>query len=143
WPTAGAVNAESNYFPLLELSDADLPWRYSPVGTDGDRLTPWLCLVALETSEIEQQLAATSGRPLGAVTVGSSDSLPKLTQAWAWAHAQVLVAQDPVPMDYDAASTGTILTQTPSLATARLLCPRQLRPQASYQVFVVPTFERG
>ena len=34
WPTAGAVNAESNYFPLLELSDADLPWRYSPGGTD-------------------------------------------------------------------------------------------------------------
>jgi len=143
WPTAGAVNAESNYFPLLELSDADLPWRYSPVGTDGDRLTPWLCLVALESSETEQLLAATSGRPLGAVTVASSDSLPELTQAWAWAHAQVLVAQDPAPADYDAVSTGAILTQTPSQATARLLCPRQLKPQASYQVFLVPTFERG
>ena len=143
WPTAGAVNAESNYFPLLELSDADLPWRYSPAGTDGDRLTPWLCLVALESSEIEQQLAATSGRPLGAVTVANSGSLPDLTQAWAWAHAQVLVAQDPVPADYDTASTGTILTQTPSQAKARLLCPRKLKPQASYQVFLVPTFERG
>jgi hypothetical protein len=143
WPTAGAVDAESNYFPLLELSDADLPWRYSPLGTSGDRLQPWFCLVALESSEVQSQLTATSGRPLGAVTVASSDSLPDLNQAWAWAHAQVVVAQDPAPADYDATSIDAILTQAPSQATARLLCPRQLQPQASYQVFLVPTFERG
>ena len=143
WPTAGSVNAESNYFPLLELSDPDLPWRYSPEGSDGDRLTPWLCLVALEDSEIEQQVATGSGRPLGAVTVASSDSLPDLDQAWAWAHAQVLVAEDPAPTDYNAASINQILTQTPLRAKARLLCPRQLKPQTSYQVFLVPTFMRG
>ena len=143
WPTDGAANAESNYFPLLELVDADLPWRYSPMPTDGDRLTPWLCVIALESGEIEDQVAATAGRPLGAITVGNSDRLPDLTQAWAWAHAQVLVAQDPPPADYDATSTGAVLTQAPSQATARLLCPRQLRPLTSYQAFLVPTFERG
>jgi hypothetical protein len=143
WPTADAVNAESNYFPLLELSDPDLPWRYSPVGTDGDRLTPWLCLIAVESSEIEQQVSATSGRPLGAVTITGASSLPDLTQAWAWAHAQVLVASDPAPADYDAASINPILTHAPAQATARLLCARQLKPQASYRVFLVPTFERG
>ena len=31
----------------------------------------------------------------------------------------------------------------PSRLLARLLCPRQLHPQTSYQAFVVPTFERG
>jgi Family of unknown function (DUF6603) len=143
WPTAGAVNAESNYFPLIELSDADLPWRYSPAPSDGDRLTPWLCLIALENGEIEDQVAATSGRPLGAITVADSGRLPDLTQSWAWAHAQLLVAQDPPPADYDAASTGAILTQAPSQTTARLLCPRQLQPRTGYQAFLVPTFERG
>jgi len=143
WPAASADNVESNYFPLVEFSDADLPWRYSPDATDGDRLTPWLCLIALESDEVVDQVAATSGRPLGAITISSSSVLPDLTQAWAWAHAQILVAQDPPPADYDASSIGAILTQTPAQGSSRLLCPRQLRPQTSYQAFLVPTFERG
>ena len=59
WPAAGAGNAESNYFPLAELSDADLPWRYSPDAAAGDRLTPWLCLIVLADGEIGGQTAAT------------------------------------------------------------------------------------
>jgi hypothetical protein len=143
WPTSDAVNAESNYFPLLELSDADLPWRYSPAASDGDRLTPWLCLIALEGDEIEQRFAATTGRPLAAVSVSSADSLPDLTQAWAWAHAQILVAQDPAPADYDTTAVGATLNQAPSQTTSRLLCPRQLQPRTAYQAFLVPSFERG
>src|SRR5208282_5753375 len=44
WPADGAANAETNYFALAELTDADLPWRYSPDAAAGDRLMPWLCL---------------------------------------------------------------------------------------------------
>ena len=30
WPRPGVTDAESNYFPLLEFDQADLPWRYTP-----------------------------------------------------------------------------------------------------------------
>ncbi len=143
WPAAGAGSAESNYFPLVELSDADLPWRYSPDVAAGDRLTPWLCLIVLADGEIGGQTAATAGRPLATVTVASAAGLPDLTQAWAWAHAQIFGGPDAPATDYDPTSAGAVLAQAPSRASARLLCPRQLRPQTSYQAFIVPTFERG
>ena len=143
WPADGAANAETNYFALAELTDADLPWRYSPDATAGDRLTPWLCLIVLADGEIGDQTAATAGHPLATITVTSSASLPDLTQAWAWAHAQILGGPDAPATDYDPASAGAVLTQAPARATARLLCPRQLRPLTSYQAFLVPTFERG
>jgi hypothetical protein len=143
WPAAGAGSAEPNYFPLAELSDADLPWRYSPDAAAGDRLTPWLCLIVLADGEIGGQTAATAGHPLATVTVTSGTGLPDLTQAWAWAHAQVFGGPDAPANDYDPAAVAAILAQAPSRASARLLCPRQLSPQTSYQAFLVPTFERG
>ena len=143
WPAAGAGNAETNYFALAEFTDADLPWRYSPDATAGDRLTPWLCLIVLADGEIGDQTAATAGRPLATITVTSPAGLPDLTQAWAWAHAQILGGPDAPATDYDPASAGAVLAQAPARATARLLCPRQLRPLTSYQAFLVPTFERG
>ena len=39
WPTPNAGNAEPNYFAIAELSDADLPWRYTPQASTDDRLT--------------------------------------------------------------------------------------------------------
>src|SRR5207253_1508827 len=69
WPAAGEANAESNYFPLLELSYPDLPWRYTPAATDGDRLTPWLCLVVAEQGEINAQVPNGANGSLGAVTL--------------------------------------------------------------------------
>src|ERR1043165_7038562 len=30
FPTPNAFDVESNYFPLVELDQADLPWRYTP-----------------------------------------------------------------------------------------------------------------
>src|SRR5205085_10727297 len=36
-----------------------------------------------------------------------------------------------------------LVEQAPTRATARLLCPRQLRPQTGYHAFLVPAYERG
>ena len=48
WPRAGATEAESNFFPLVEFDQPDLPWRYTPArATTQDRLRPWICLIAL------------------------------------------------------------------------------------------------
>jgi hypothetical protein len=143
WPAAGADNAEPNYFALIEFVDPDLPWRYTPAATDGDRLVPWLCLIVLEDGEVGGQVPAGPGRPLSVLTVNDAGALPDVSQSWAWAHAQILGAPATPATDFDAGTVEALLAQTPSRFSARLLCPRQLHPQTSYHAFLVPTFERG
>jgi hypothetical protein len=142
WPTSQADNAESNYFALIELSEPDLPWRYSPDATSGDRLLPWMCLLVVEDREIGSTVPSSRARPLASVTLTGAP-LPDLSQAWAWAHAQVLGAPDPPATDFTADAVRALLATSPSRLRSRLLCPRQLKPLTSYQAFVVPTFERG
>src|SRR5215207_340792 len=90
WPRPGVTDAETNYFPLVELDQADLPWRYSPARASvKQRLRPWLCLIVLTEAEISAYEAATQNRPLSVVTVARASTLPDLGQSWAWAHAQV------------------------------------------------------
>src|SRR5262245_11321972 len=43
WPAPDVFEAETNYFPLIEFGQADLPWRYTPANAPGtERLRPWL-----------------------------------------------------------------------------------------------------
>ncbi len=142
WPAAGADAAETNYFPLVEFADADLPWRYTPDATGGDRLAPWIFLIVAEEGEIGSLVPAARDRQLGAVTLNNAP-LPDLSQSWAWAHAQVLSAPDAPATDFDSPAIAAICKQHPERLSARLLCPRQLNPLTSYQAFVVPAFERG
>ena len=143
WPTANDQTAEPNYFALAEVRDADLPWRYSPEPTSGDRLTPWLCLIVVADSEIAPLVSATRDRPLAALTVNDAGALPDLTQAWAWAHAQIIGSPTAPATDFDAATVASLLASAPQLLSARLLCPRKLDPQTQYLACIVPTFERG
>lgn len=143
WPAAGASSAEPNYFALVEIGDADLPWRYTPAPANGDRLTPWLCLVVVKDAETAPLLPASRDRPLAVLTVNDAGALPDLAQAWAWAHAQVLGAPAPPATDVTAAALAALLATSPQRLLSRLLCPRKLEPQTSYLACVVPTFERG
>ena len=61
YPVPGAVDVETNYFPLIEFAAPDLPWRYTPAGpgTHG-RLRPWLALVVVEAAP---RASTTRGRP--------------------------------------------------------------------------------
>jgi len=139
WPRSGQVECEPNYFPLVEFGQADLPWRYTPAcATSGDRLRPWLCLIALAESEIDEYLAAGPQRPLPVVAVKSTALLPKLAQSWAWAYVQVTGLQT-----VDASTAADLLADQPTRIIARLLCARRLDPATRYRAFVVPTFERG
>ena len=143
WPATNANNAEPNYFALAELRDADLPWRYTPQGTGGDRLMPWLCLIVVEDSEIEPMVPASRDRPLAVLTVNDLGALPDLSQAWAWAHAQIAGGPLAPAVDFDSHSVAALLASDPSRLISRLICPRKLDPQTSYLACVVPTFERG
>jgi hypothetical protein len=143
WPAANAGNAEPNYFALAELTDADLPWRYTPQATSGDRLTPWLCLIVVEDAEIGALVPASRDRPLAAVTVNDAGALPDLAQAWAWAHAQIVGGPDAPATDFSGPAVAALLASNPSRLRARLLCPRKLDPQTRYLACVVPSFKRG
>jgi hypothetical protein len=141
WPRADVMDAEANFFPLIEFSDDDLPWRYTPIGEDGGRLQPWIALIVLAESEFE--LHPTSGdRPLPVLVPNAAAPFPRPDQLWAWAHGHVPLAQVGVTRPDNESATEQVRRE-PERALARLLAPRRLRPRTAYVAFLVPTFERG
>lgn len=138
WPAANIYDAEPNLFPIVEFDQPDLPWRYTPATVaSNDRLQPWLVLIVLSDEEIAEVLPSGPMRPLS-VVVFEDAPLPRLDQAWAWAHAQV-AGVDRV----DPAATGKLLKEEPYRLVSRLLCPRRLEPKTRYNAFVVPAYESG
>src|SRR6266540_2912451 len=82
---------EPNYFPLIEFDRPDFPWLFTPLAPDSkNQLPPWLCLIAVERGE-GVDLKPEGGRPLPILTIekDAHAELPDLSEAWAWAHAQV------------------------------------------------------
>ena len=138
WPRAGVGDAEANLFPMVELEVADLPWRYTPLAPSADdRLAPWLALLVLRDEEIAALVPAGDTRPLPVVSVRDAP-LPRLSQAWAWAHVQV-VGETQV----DRTKALEIWSSEPHRLSSRLLCARRLEPETRYTAVVVPTFEAG
>jgi hypothetical protein len=141
WPKDGTTDVESNYFPLLELGQPDLPWRYTPARADlRDRLRPWCCLVAVadDPGELVAFDPAGPDRQLAVATLATTTPLPKLAQSWAWAHVEVAGVKAP-----NLAQVTTMLATQPSRLVARLLCPRRLNEDTWYRVLLVPAFRRG
>lgn len=134
-PPAGTQDAESNYFPLVEFTAPDLPWRFTPAAPALDQLQPWLALVVVEERDGVALTAAGGGR-LPVLTVDDAGrELPDLDQCWAWAHVQALHdLADGVP---------AALGSEPAAFRSRLLCPRRLLPDRPWLACVVPTFESG
>src|SRR5205809_3294405 len=57
-PKPDEIGAEPNYFPMIEFSDPDFPWRYTPTGANAlDRVPPWLVLAVLTPDEIAEEAA--------------------------------------------------------------------------------------
>jgi hypothetical protein len=131
WPRPSVYQAEPNYFPLIELQPADVPWRFTPARRSAaDRLRPWLALIVLADGEY---VAAA-----GSITVASAATLPLLDQSWAWAHVQISGEQS-----VDQATVLDLLDNEPERILARLVCPRQLAPDTPYTGFLVPALERA
>ncbi len=136
WPPANALVAETNYFPMVELDQVDLPWRYTPRADDPEgRVSPWLCLLVFTEAELGPFLPARAERPLESVTIKPGTPMPPPAQTWAWCHVQVSGDDD--------LSLEKVVTQQPERCLARLMCPRRLTARATYWAVVVPTFEVG
>ena len=130
-PRDSTPNFEPNYLAGIEFDTPDFPWLFTPAAPAGDRVRPWLALIALKQSEFDPVKGAP--QPLPAVDVTEIAALQPLDDAWNWAHVQV---------SGDSGLAGTLATQ-PAGVISRLLCPRRLDPETTYTAFVVPAFEIG
>lgn len=164
-PKRDISDFEPNYFPLIEFSEPDFPWRYTPLpapATDVPaRLDPWICLVVLRAElgkngeQVEfKHKRRTEDQPLPSIEVKSQEiSLPDLSQNWAWAHVQMTTSSDELESlgngssDINIAQLQIRLQEIqrtePERLISRLLSPRRLEPGVLYHAFVVPTFESG
>lgn len=138
WPRPGVMDAEPNYFPLVEFDQADLPWRYTPArATAGDRLTPWIGLIVLADDEVER-LVPPDGDHLGIVDIKDASALPKWSQLWAWAHVQYSGGNS-----ITATQAEQLFAQRSPALISRLLCGRRMKPRTGYRALIVPTYQRG
>lgn len=154
-PTDGTRDFEPNYFPSVEFARPDLAWLFSParaVSTVdsvavnrpwrmGQNLRPWLSLVVVPESAATLKEGGTDTEAVAQLTVDSRE-LPSPAETWAWAHVQVVGGQAESDV-FDPEWITSQLTQRSSLATCRLVCPRELEADGTYVACVVPTFDAG
>jgi len=134
-PGSGLKAFEPSYMPFMEFVDADFPCRYSLSTGTGNRVLPWIVLLALRADEFEfvDQVIGRAGK-IRVLDVASS--LPDLSQSWAFAHVQVAL-----PADEN--NEKQIINQRRRSGFSRLLCPRRLAERETYYLFLVPSYEAG
>ena len=161
-PRPNVWDFEPNFMPLVELSEPDLPWRFTPdvARSDGSgRLTPWIALVVLKQGEyagLDERLPddrATNSLPIRWITGVSKAALPDFDTLWRWAHVHITDASDlgstDTPQNQLALQSAVAerISADPGShdahIVARLICPRRLEATTAYTAFVVPTFKMG
>jgi hypothetical protein len=139
FPKADIVNAEVDDLVHVEFDRPDLPWLFTPAGPDGKgRLVPWITLVVAERRYVDW------GESRGSVRVARirRDQLQPLSDAWAWAHAQVMGAKGNSPA-IEPTLERRLSENNAQQNLSRLVCPRRLNSHTHYVACVVPTFLAG
>lgn len=133
-PRNGTMNFEPNYLAGIDFDHPELPWLFTPAAPTGDRVRPWIALLALADGEFTPSPRAPS--PLPAIEISSTALLPDLNDSWAWAHVQVSGGMGTSTVE-------ALQTNEPGRVQSRLLCPRRLTPRTRYTAFLVPAFDLG
>ena len=113
-PAPGCIDASETRLAHIELAPEDLPWRFTPERPDGEqRLQPWIVLVVAE---------ATEATFLGDRVQLAAAALAQhnLADSGGWAHMHAL-------------GDG-------SRRLARIVSPRDLRPETDHVAVLVPSF---
>jgi hypothetical protein len=157
-PRKNVWDFEPNYMPMVELSEPDLPWRFTPMQATAPtgQLMPWITLIVLEQDAgefggLEQRLPdkyKKKALPIRWIRDVEVAKLPDLSYAWMWAHAHVTGRND---MEDGTALQDAISRnpgepddlEEPTHVLSRLLCPRRLAAKKKYTAFIVPTFKAG
>lgn len=112
YPAPGVADAETTKAPYIELTPADLPWRYSASVPQAGGLRPWLVLVVGPAATMN-----IDGR--GRVTLpGAVTALHPLAMSAGWAHVH----------------------RPASGAIGRLLSPQTLAPGVLHLAVLVPAY---
>src|SRR5262245_55113729 len=136
YPAPGAVDVESNYFPLIEFAAPDLPWRYTPAKHRAQgRLRPWVVLVVVEADPEGIAYTGTTGAA-GILHVEPEQlhQLPPANETWGWAHVQ---SSRPFEEVADA------VEDEPGALLSRIVCPRLMKPGVRYRAALVNAFTAG
>ncbi|MBD3350135.1 MAG: hypothetical protein GF364_01460 [Candidatus Lokiarchaeota archaeon] len=145
-PPQGTPDFKPNYFPYIEFSDIDFPWRYSQSGDnyfDANKGAPWICLIAISSTEIEQMEAQNidvfSKLDGTDILTVRTKYLPDLKQIWGSAHIQLTNYRGELNAD----AVSSWVDYNPANSFSRILCLRKLNPNKKYFVFLVPTFHES
>jgi hypothetical protein len=149
-PRPAVSNFEFNYLAAIDFYDEDYPWRYTPAAPAGLQLSPWIALIVLKQGEYTEGKNI-ANRPLPFITLSNTGVLPNASELWAWAHVHFNQGLSPAPstelvstdMSAVIPRVQSILSTNPDLAYSRLLCPRLLDVNTTYDAFVIPVFESG
>lgn len=142
-PRSRVANAEPNYLAFIEFYDEDFAWRYTPAKPIGEQLRPWIFLLVLKKEEFDRD---DHRLPLPVVTVKSKQALPPSDETWLFAHVhtqQEIPGSEINDLEEYLRSLQETVTTDPDKIYCRLLSPRHLEPNTTYQAFLVPTFEAG
>ena len=136
YPQPDATNAEDSFLAHVEFARPDLPWLFSPQAPAGDRLRPWIALVVVRERLADITVGAAGLPPRLRTVLGELQPLD--TDAWGWAHAQVV---GPKANGGVASIEDRLSTQYGVANLSRLLCPRRLQPNETYLACVVPSYD--
>jgi hypothetical protein len=139
-PAPGTGNAEETFMAQIEFDRPDIPWMFSPLAPNGDRLEPWLALVVCLRDRSDILPPSAPGLPH--VLSTELGELQSLEDNAYFAHAQVVDgAKVVIPANPAIADR---LSDEHALANlSRLICPRKLEPGKGYRAVLVPAFDCG
>lgn len=155
-PVEGENQFLPNYFPFVEFTDADFPWRYSIddsiIDDDGTintgrnsnvKIRPWIVLLVLKRGTEFEELK--DGDKTLPVIKTRLEVLPDLEQSWAWAHVQLSGDIEAGENDYAIYENkvSEFINKYPELTCSRIICARRLDEFTLYSAFIVPVFKMG
>jgi hypothetical protein len=134
-PADGTMTAEESFLAHVEFDRPEMPLLFSPLVPAANGLMPWVALVVCDATAATLE-PGVNGLPQKLRT--RLGQLQPLTDAPAWAHAQIVGPASGAPSVEDRLSEAYGPTNL-----SRVLCPRKLDAKHDYIAALVPTFDCG
>lgn len=152
-PAEDVKNFESNFLPFIEFIDEDLPWRYSPVRANSDKLRPWMALIICKNDEFELDTNS-DGKNILTLKIDNQNNFQNILgdPAEIWKNAHVQFPNQAFEKKGNSTSekqknlseeVEDLLKRDGSSGFSRILAHRKLEDNQAYTAFLIPTFETG
>lgn len=140
-PAEGVKNFESNFLAFIEFVEEDLPWRYTPVKANQNKLRPWLSLMVCKEEEFEIR-TDNKGRTILSLKITDPEIYEEIfcNPAEIWKNAHIQFPNQAFSDDF---SDEAIALLKEEVAFSRILSHRKLEENQAYTAFLIPSFETG